>query len=217
MSIPIHVPLELGLEHNGICMTTDEFDAVEEYDDCYTYELIHGVLVVNPIPLAQERGPNQELGHQLLSYKENHPQGRMLDDTLEEEYVRTGDARRRADRVIWTGLERQPNLGVDVPTIVVEFVSAGRRSWQRDYVEKRDEYLPLGVVEYWVIQPLQSDDERFRKRGSDEVRRASRLGAGDLSLRPASGIRVGDRESICRCRSVGSEQVGQAVSTVLIH
>ncbi|HEY2253368.1 MAG TPA: Uma2 family endonuclease, partial [Planctomycetaceae bacterium] len=148
MSIaPIQNPLVLGLEHNGICMTAEEFDAVEEYDDLYTYELIHGVLVVNPIPLAQERGPNQELGHQLLKYKESHPQGRALDDTLEEEYVRTSEGRRRADRVIWAGLGRQPNLEMDVPTIVVEFLSAGRRSWQRDYIEKRGEYLRLGIIE----------------------------------------------------------------------
>ena len=170
MSIaPIQDPLMLGLEHNGICMTADEFDAVEDYDDLYIYELIHGVLVVNPIPLAQERGPNQELGRQLLNYKDAHPRGNALDDTLEEEYVRTGEGRRRADRVIWTGLGRQPNLVMDVPTIVVEFVSAGRRSWQRDYVEKRDEYLPLGIVEYWVINRFDRTMTVFRKHEPDEV------------------------------------------------
>ena len=152
----ITTPLVLGLEQNGIVMSTDEFDAVTEYDDLYNYELIHGVLVVNPIPLPQERGPNQELGHQLLKYQDDHPNGKALDDTLEEEYVRTSDSRRRADRVIWTGLGRQPNLETDVPTIVVEFVSAGRRSRQRDYIEKRREYEAAGVQEYWII-------DRFRR------------------------------------------------------
>jgi Uma2 family endonuclease len=166
---PSEMSLVLGLEHNGICMSTDEFDAITEYDDLYKYELIHGVVVVNPIPLAQERGPNQELGHQLLKYKESHPQGQALDDTLEEEYVRTAENRRRADRVIWTGLGRQPNLETDVPTIVVEFVSAGRRSWKRDYIEKRDEYLPLGVIEYWVINRFERTMTVFRRQGSGEA------------------------------------------------
>lgn len=165
----IQTSLVLGLEHNGICMTPEEFDAITEYDDLYRYELIHGVLIVNPIPSAQERGPNQELGRQLLNYQESHPQGKSLDDTLEEEYVRVSDGRRRADRVIWTGLGRQPSLDTDIPTIVVEFVSAGRRNWTRDYVLKRDEYLALGVLEYWVISRFERNLTIFRKNRSGKI------------------------------------------------
>ncbi len=149
--------LVLGAEHNGIRMTTDEFDAITEYDELYNYELVHGVIVVNPIPSQEERDPNEELGYWLRNYRDNHPKGSMLDSTLSGEYVRTGDSRRRADRVIWAGLGRQLDLAAVVPTIVVEFVSKGRRNWQRDYVEKRDEYLELGVKEYWVI-------DRFERR-----------------------------------------------------
>jgi hypothetical protein len=42
-------PLVPGLEHNGICMSPADFDAITEYDDLYKYELIHGVVIVNPI------------------------------------------------------------------------------------------------------------------------------------------------------------------------
>ena len=38
-----------------------------------------------------------------------------------------------------------------MPTIAVEFVSAGKRNWIRDYETKRDEYLAAGVKEYWII------------------------------------------------------------------
>lgn len=41
---PTQTPIVLGLEHNGICMTTDEFDAITEYDDLYKFQLIHGVV-----------------------------------------------------------------------------------------------------------------------------------------------------------------------------
>jgi Uma2 family endonuclease len=148
--------LVLGPEHNGIRLSTAEFDAITQFDDQFRYELIEGVLVVNPVASREERSPNEELGYWLLSYRDHHAQGSHLDATLFEEYVRTSHGRRLADRLIWAGLGRQPDPEQDVPTIAVEFVSPGRRSWRRDYEEKRDEYLELGVQAYWVI-------DRFRR------------------------------------------------------
>ncbi|MDX1944706.1 MAG: hypothetical protein SFU86_04800 [Pirellulaceae bacterium] len=40
---------------------------------------------------------------------------------------------RRRDRALWIGLGRLPDPKVDLPTIVVEFVSPGRRNFLRDY------------------------------------------------------------------------------------
>lgn len=87
----------------------------------------------------------------LRNYRDRHPEGSSLDDTLPEEYVRTLTSRRRADRVIWAGLGRQPDPKTDTATIVVEFLSAGKAAWRRDHISKRDEHLELGVVEYWVV------------------------------------------------------------------
>jgi Uma2 family endonuclease len=134
-------------------MTPEEFDRAD-FEEGWCYELIHGVLVVSPIPLESEADPNEELGHLLRSYKETHPQGSALDKTLSERYVRTYPNRRRADRVIWAGLGRRPRP-YEIPTVIVEFVSAGKRDRQRDYEEKRDEYLALGVKEYWVFDRFQ--------------------------------------------------------------
>ncbi len=149
--------MRLGPELNGALMTPDEFDAVKDYDEEYTYELVHGVLVVNPIPLEAEVGPNEFLGHLLLSYQYGHPLGSALNLTLPERYIRTMDSRRRADRVIWAGLGRLPNWKKEQPTIAVEFVSAGKRSRKRDYEEKRRDYLKAGIKEYWII-------DRFRRQ-----------------------------------------------------
>jgi Uma2 family endonuclease len=149
-------PIVLGPESAGTLMTPQEFDAAKEWDEGYVYELIHGVLVVAPPPLEAERGPNETLGYWLLSYRDHHRLGKSLDGTLPEQHVRTKDSRRRADRVIWAGLGRQPDPRRDTPTIVVEFVSAGKRSRRRDYLEKRREYLAAGVAEYWII-------DRFRR------------------------------------------------------
>jgi Uma2 family endonuclease len=138
-------------------MTPAEFDAASDYDDSVNYELINWVLVVTPMSSSSERSPNELLGNWLFEYEKNHPAGSCLVKTLFEEYLRTNSNRRRADRVIWvaTGSLR-PNPKVDVPTIVVEFVSVGKAAWRRDNVEKRDEYLDAGVIEYWVI-------DRFRR------------------------------------------------------
>jgi Uma2 family endonuclease len=131
-------------------MTPEEFDAIEDYDERYRYELIRGVLVVSPYPGKAEVSPNQYLGYLLLQYQENDPRGPVLDETLPEQTIPTTN-RRRADRAIWVGLGRAPVNDEDVPAIVVEFVSPRKRDIRRDYEEKRSEYLSGGVKEYWII------------------------------------------------------------------
>src|SRR5207248_2338465 len=116
--------------------------------------LINGVLVVTPMPLNNEVDPNDELGYLLRRYHEEHPRGSALDYTGYERTIYTKKNRRRVDRAIWAGLGRPPRQN-EIPTIAVEFVSKGKRSWQRDYVVKRREYIQVGVREYWVI-------DRFR-------------------------------------------------------
>jgi Uma2 family endonuclease len=153
---PVSEELVLGPECNGLRMTPEEFDAVDEYDEDYTYELVNGVVVVNPIPLAEETGPNDLLGYYLLHYQREHPQGRCLDNTLPQQYVNTPTGRRLADRLVWAGLGRMPNRRRDLASIAIELVSAGRRNQQRDYVDKRREYREAGIPEYWII-------DRFRR------------------------------------------------------
>jgi Uma2 family endonuclease len=148
--------VKLDRRSNGMLMTPQEFDAVRDYDERYVYELVHGVVIVSPPPARAERGPNEELGYILRLHKETHPQGSALDATLPEDTIATADSRRRADRVIWAGLGRDPNES-DIPTIAIEFVSRSKRDRQRDYEEKRREYLALGVVEYWIF-------DRFQRR-----------------------------------------------------
>src|SRR6516225_8283387 len=47
----------------GISMTPEEFDAITDYDECFNYELINGVLVVTPMSSRSERSPNDLLGY----------------------------------------------------------------------------------------------------------------------------------------------------------
>jgi Uma2 family endonuclease len=147
----------IGPSSAGMLLKPKEFDAITDYVRGYRYELIKGVLVVNAIPGPAQADPNETLGYALRDYQKNHPKGAALDKTLPQRYIRVGKDRRQADRVIWAGLGRRPNEKKDVPTIAVEFVSAGKRNAIRDYETKRVEYLSVGVVEYWII-------DRFRRR-----------------------------------------------------
>lgn len=54
-------PIRLGPESNGMELTREEFLAVEDVDELYRYELIHGVVVVSPPAAEGERDPNGEL------------------------------------------------------------------------------------------------------------------------------------------------------------
>jgi Uma2 family endonuclease len=155
-TVPVETDFVLGLEHAGSLMTPEEFDAIEAYDENYRYELIHGVLVVNPIPSAEETGPNEFLGYLLLDFRERAAGGAIVLDTLPQQYVRTPTGRRIADRLISANLGRIADPQADRPSIAVEFVSAGKRSRDRDYVDKKQEYGESGLREYWII-------DRFRR------------------------------------------------------
>jgi hypothetical protein len=117
-ALEVPVNLKLMPELAGIRLSPEEFDAVEECDDQYNYELVHGVLIVAPPPDVGERRPNDRLGYLLQSYQDHHPQGSALDLTLPEHLIRTPNSRRRADRVIWTGLGRTPNTRQTNPPLL---------------------------------------------------------------------------------------------------
>jgi Uma2 family endonuclease len=164
MSTTFDTDLVIGPELAGSLMSADEFDTAEEWDENYNYELINGVLVVVPPASEGERGPNDLLAFWLRKYCDEHPQGKSLDYTLTEHTIATSRGnRRRADRVIWAGLGRMPNVRRETPTSAIEFVSPGRAAWKRDYEVKRDEYLETGIVEYWVINRFERTLTVFEK------------------------------------------------------
>jgi Uma2 family endonuclease len=148
----------LGLRSSGLPMTPEEFDNLPDYvfTPHLRYELINGVLIVTPPPGNAEIDPNSELGYFLRSHQEHHPLGQAIDKSLPEQTIYATPNRRRADRAIWTGLGRVPDVEKDIPSIIIEFVSRSKRDFIRDYETKRAEYLGIGVREYWII-------DRFRR------------------------------------------------------
>jgi Uma2 family endonuclease len=161
----------ISREWNGTLMTPLEFDAATDWDEEFTYELINGVLIVTPSPSAAERGPSDLLAYLLFQYQDDHPDGSHLNLTLPEHTLATGENRRRADRVIWCGLDHDPDVIRDVPQIVIEMVSADRRDRRRDYETKRGEYSRIGVLEHWIIDRFtrQATVVRFGEEGETET------------------------------------------------
>jgi Uma2 family endonuclease len=174
--------LRLGPRSAGLLLTPAEFDRAR-FEDGWRYELINGVLVVSPIPSAQERDPNEELGYWLRQYRDALPQGSSLDATLAEQEIDTGANRRRADRVLWVGLGRDPEEG-ETPTIIAEFVSEGKVNQERDYIAKRAEYRAIGVREYWVIDRFKRTLTVFIFGEMDEERVIPEGGTYETPLLP---------------------------------
>lgn len=149
-------PRCIGPQSAGVLMSPEEFDSISGCVRGHRYELIHGVLVVRGRPSPCVAAANEELNYQLRSCARQSQRPRPFDATLAERFVRTPANRWIADRAVWSGLGRRPEESRDIPTIAIEFVSAGKRNAIRDYETKRDEYLSVGVVEYWII-------DRFRR------------------------------------------------------
>ncbi|MCY2967114.1 MAG: Uma2 family endonuclease [Planctomycetota bacterium] len=185
---------QLGPGSAGVSMTPEEYDAVHSFDDDDCYESIHGVLVVAPFASEAQRSPNELLGHWLWEYGRQNPQGGAFVETLFEHNLKSSTNRRRADRVIWTAVgDHRPDPRVAPPTIVVEFVSAGKRAWRRDFVEKRDEYLAAGNLEYWVIDRFSRQFWAYSRTGGNAVEQVVHEGDAYRSkLLPGFELRLGE-------------------------
>lgn len=157
--------LQLKPSAAGVVLTANEFDCAD-VEPGWRYELIQGVLVVSPATSPAEQSPNEELGYLLRHYRDYHSHGAMLDETLPEHEIHVGDQRRRADRVIWAGLGRRPEID-ETPTIAVEFVSEGKRNLKRDYEVKRRENQAIGIREYWVIDRFERMMTVYRLDGTE--------------------------------------------------
>ena len=49
-------------------------------------------------------------------------------------------------------------LGMPLPILIVEVVSSSdtdKKSRDRDYIEKRNEYAARGIPEYWIVDPIE--------------------------------------------------------------
>jgi hypothetical protein len=163
----------IGPADNGRCMSIDEFaPAIGEPGS--NYELSRGVVVVSDIPNPAHLGLVMAVRRQLAAYDLAYP-GRIHAVASGSEckvLLRDLESERHPDLAVYK--DPPPSRGEDVweswvPELVVEVVSSD--SVQRDYEEKREEYLHFGVREYGIVDPRKSEvlvlrrvKDRWRER-----------------------------------------------------
>jgi Uma2 family endonuclease len=148
--------LELGPNDAGRHLTADEFaDAI--YAEPWKYEREHGRLIVMPPDGEGHVSTTSPWLKRLIVYWDSHPE--VVERVVPSAWVRVDDG---TDRIgdIGVYLAHDPpvlNIPDQVPEMMFEIVSPGRKSRERDYVKKRAEYYTIGVCEYVVV-------DRFKKQ-----------------------------------------------------
>jgi Uma2 family endonuclease len=146
--------ITIGPADHGRSVDLDEFTEAERQDE-RVYELSRGIVTVVEIPKKRHMLQVASVRDQLQLYKSMNP-GRI-------EVIASGNECKLTIPAL--GSERHPDLAIYltpppdeedgdfwlrwVPEIVIEVVSPSSR--KRDYEEKPDEYLRIGVKEYWIV------------------------------------------------------------------
>ncbi len=148
--------LRLSVADHGRRMTLDEFlDA--EAEEGYRFELARGVLEVTEVPDDDHGYVLWNLEKVVVGYDQAHP-GIIL---------RAGEASgfrlwlpgmisgRNPDYAIVLRGAPKDRRGRRRVAIAFEVVSEGDEARTRDYLTKREEYLAYGLLEYWILDPIE--------------------------------------------------------------
>src|SRR5262249_30874673 len=145
------VAVTVGPEDHGKRMSLADFDHAEAKEG-YLYELYRGVIIPSDVPKIRHLRQVGYLRHVLEVYA-GQPVGQ----------INTVAGGSECKILLWDQqTERHPDISIYklpppdednpwtnwVPEIVIDVVSPG--SEQRDYEEKRQDYLLFGVREFWI-------------------------------------------------------------------
>ncbi len=161
--------IRIGPGDHGRAMSLAEFDRAETQEG-HLYELGRGVIVVSDVPNPVHFAQYNALRRQLSAYDLTHP-GRIHSMGGGGEcklLISRHESERHPDYAIYN--TAPPSAQEDVwstwvPVIVVEIVSPG--SEHRDYMEKREEYLSFGVLEYWILDLAKDEMLVLRRAGGN--------------------------------------------------
>lgn len=146
-------------------LTTDDLTALP-YDDCNTYELIEGELIVSGMASLTHQRVIGKLLHFVRGYLDGNPVG--------EVFLMPGVILDRHNSVIpdlvFLTNEQLERVGSEshihfAPALAVEVVSPGKENARRDRVKKLHVYDKFGVGEYWVADPEARTLEIYRRAG----------------------------------------------------
>ncbi len=143
---------KISIKDQGRRMSLREFEPVHVQEG-YLFELSRGIITVSDVPAYPHAWRVAFLRDQLGLYNAGHPDEIHIILGNMECKLLVGDfeSERHPDLAVY---KKAPPRKEDVwfhwiPELVIEVVSPG--SVLRDYEEKREEYLELGVKEYWIV------------------------------------------------------------------
>jgi Uma2 family endonuclease len=145
----------IGPADHGQRMTLDEFIEAD-FEEGWLYELARGVIDVAEVPGPSHGRIVGRVARLFILYDITHPG--IIDYRAGGGECRIRLPGMQSDRhpdqaVYITHEPKGPRIWMRwVPHIVVEIVSEGGED--RDYIEKREEYLRIGVCEYWILDPF---------------------------------------------------------------
>ncbi len=160
----VTTPLRIGLADHGRAMTLEEFLDVD-VEEGYRYELARAVLEVNQVPNDSHRDVVCNVYRGVARYDERHPGViHSFGGGSEFQFLIPGLASGRNPDlgVVLRGAPRDWR-GRRLPALAAEVVSRG--SITRDYQTKREEYLAYGLLEYWIVDPLERKVTVLIRRG----------------------------------------------------
>jgi Uma2 family endonuclease len=144
--------VHIGPADHGRRMTLDEFIKAD-FQEGWLYELGRRVVEVTEVPGIWHGRIVERIREILVLYRQRHPGIIKYQAGGGECRIRLPGmvSDRHPDQAIY--LDPEPTekeiWAKWVPTIVVEVV--GPRGRKRDFVTKREEYLRMGVREYWIL------------------------------------------------------------------
>ena len=148
------VRLQIGPTNRGQRLSLADFQEAE-WQEGYLYELAQGILVVTKVPKGKHAKIVDNTHESFSTYRRAHPRQIYLighgSDARSVSTVFESD--RHPDLAILFRQAPQDHEGMPLPVLGVEVVLKGRRARRRDYVEKREGYLTIGLLEYWIVDP----------------------------------------------------------------
>ena len=161
-------------------MSLEEFFALP--DDGLRHELLNGVQIVTPAPVAPHEIVRAEINHLLRKLADARNDTLVLGDKAEIRLNRRNVV--SPDIVVFKCDPRRPPLQWEdypIPMLAVEVLSPSTANLARG--ERRATYLALGIEEYWIVDLDGRSVERWRP-GFD----VADVVTGDLEFTLTSGM-----------------------------
>jgi Uma2 family endonuclease len=142
----------IGPADNGRRMSLEEFEPAEVQEG-YLYELSRGLVIVSDVPDDKHLAQVDRIREQLYLYRAAHSDliQRIAAGSDCKLLVPSLETERHPDVTVYK-TPRPPGRdywAAWIPELVIDVVSPS--SVQRDYQEKPEDYLRLGVREYWIV------------------------------------------------------------------